>query len=186
MDCGEPPDYERPEVSHAAAHPRRPNGKTRTPSFRGRSSPPTVAGGERKLPRQLGAAKSTDRDRADWATRSLGLLAAMIIGRDRASRSQPLGWAAGATAASSPTPSSPGTIVSRPPPAAPARPSLSRSMAWTSTSCSTTKRSGRLEVGLDPWIRISYPFLHADQISTPTLSWRRADFNCRWWAAADV
>ena len=25
------------------------------------------------------------------------------------------------------------------------------------------------KVGLDPWIRISYPFLHADQISTPTL-----------------
>jgi len=25
------------------------------------------------------------------------------------------------------------------------------------------------KVGLDPWIRISYPFLHADQIKTPTL-----------------
>ena len=25
------------------------------------------------------------------------------------------------------------------------------------------------KVGLEPWIRISYPFLHADQISTPTL-----------------
>ncbi len=25
------------------------------------------------------------------------------------------------------------------------------------------------KVGLDPWIRISYPFLHADQITTPTL-----------------
>jgi dipeptidyl aminopeptidase/acylaminoacyl peptidase len=25
------------------------------------------------------------------------------------------------------------------------------------------------KVGLDPWIKISYPFLHADQISTPTL-----------------
>ena len=25
------------------------------------------------------------------------------------------------------------------------------------------------KVGLDPWIRISYPFLHADRISTPTL-----------------
>ena len=25
------------------------------------------------------------------------------------------------------------------------------------------------KVGLEPWLKISYPFLHADQIVTPTL-----------------
>ena len=45
-----------------------------------------------------------------------------------------------------------------------------RSTASTSTSCSTTKRSARR--GRSGWSRGSgsrYPFLHADQITTPTL-----------------
>ena len=37
------------------------------------------------------------------------------------------------------------------------------------TSCSTTPSSGRPGANPDLWIKVSYPFFHADRIHTPTL-----------------
>ena len=44
-----------------------------------------------------------------------------------------------------------------------------RSTAWTSTSSSGSRRSGRRGRATDVYTKVSYPFLHADRIKTPTL-----------------
>ena len=38
-----------------------------------------------------------------------------------------------------------------------------------STSCNTTPNSVRLGASTDRWLKVSYPFFHADRIKTPTL-----------------
>ena len=53
--------------------------------------------------------------------------------------------------------------------AAPAARTRSRCTAPTSTSRSTSTSSGRRGRTQDLWIKISYPFFHADRIKTPTL-----------------
>ena len=61
------------------------------------------------------------------------------------------------------------TRASRRRPAAPASRTSSRATARTSTSASTRWSSGTPWKNPEAWAKVSFPFLHADRIKTPTL-----------------
>ena len=110
---------------------------------------------------------------ADWGNKEVVDLLAGVDQVDRAAASPTrIGWAsaAGATAASSPTTRSPPTTRFKAAMSgAGSAAAVRRCTAPTSTSRSTTTSSGRRGRSRDVWLKISYPFFHADRIKTPTL-----------------